>query len=201
MLQAPAPRLILASGSAARQAALRAAGLHFEIRVAPIDEAGVKQAAIAHGASAEDTALNLASRKAAHIDAPDALVIGADQLLVCQDMWFDKPKNLAAARTQLQFLRGKTHTLVTAIVCFQGGLRVWQHVARPQLHMREFSDAFLEAYLLAEADDLLVSVGAYRLESLGVHLFDAIEGEQTAILGLPIPQLLGFLRGYGAVLH
>jgi septum formation protein len=88
---------------------------------------------------------------------------------------------------------------VTSVLCRRDGQRVWQHVARPRLTMRPFSDAFLDAYLDAEGAHVTQSVGAYRLEGLGVHLFDRIEGEHAAILGLPLLPLLGFLRQAGVL--
>ena len=152
--------------------------------------------------SRDEAALILAYAKAEFVarSAPDALVIGADQLLVCDEAWFDKPPDIAAARTHLQRLRGRRHELVTALVCHRGGQRIWQHVAKPRLTMRDFSDAFLESYLAAEGEALLSSVGAYRLEGHGAQLFDAIEGDQPAILGLPLLPLLGFLRQHGVLL-
>ncbi len=194
MLQADAPTLILASQSTARAALLHAAGLRFEARPAHIDEAAIKDACRAEGLDPADAALTLADLKAQRIRDPDTLVIGADQLLVCDGAWFDKPADAAAARAHLQALRGRAHTLVTAVVCRRGGQAVWQHVATPRLHMRAVSDAFLDAYLAAEGDALLSCVGAYRLEGRGIHLFDRIEGEHSAILGLPLLPLLGFLR-------
>ena len=181
---------------------LQGAGLRFETRVAGVDEAAIKEAAQAEGIPAEDAALMLADAKAERVaaQAPDALVIGADQLLVCEGAWFDKPPDMTAARTHLQRLRGRQHELVTALVCHRGGQRIWQHVAKPRLAMREFSDAYLEAYLAAEGEALLSSVGAYRLESHGAQLFDRIEGDQPAILGLPLLPLLGFLRQHGVLL-
>jgi len=86
---------------------------------------------------------------------------------------------------------------VTAAVCRRGERRLWQTVAAPTLIMRDFSDAFLAAYLIVEAEHLTATVGAYRLEGPGMHLFAAIEGEYAAILGLPLLELLDFLRGYG----
>ncbi len=199
--QAESPRLILASASASRRALLEQAGLRFEARAAHIDEAAVKRAGRAEGATADDTALLLADLKARRIarTAGDALVIGCDQLLVCDGAWFDKPSDVAGARRQLRTLRGQTHTLVTAVLCLRDGQRVWHHVARPKLTMRGFSDAFLEAYLAAEGEALTTTVGAYRLEGLGVHLFDAVEGGHAAILGLPLLPLLGFLRQHGVL--
>lgn len=199
-LQADAPKLILASGSASRRALLRAAGLRFDSVSPDIDEAMVKRATRVAGGTAEQAALALASLKAAAIGDPDALILGCDQILVCDGVWFDKPANLEAARRQLLDLRGRMHTLATAIVCRFRGEGVWRHVETPTLTMRGFSTAFVEAYVHAEGAALLASVGAYRVEGLGIHLFERIEGDHHAILGLPLAKLLEFLRGRGVVL-
>ncbi len=201
MLQAAMPELILASASAARRTLLERAGLQFTATAAAIDEAAVKQAAQREGAAADDTALLLAALKAKRIARrhPAALVIGCDQLLVCGDRWFDKPRDIEEARAQLTALRGRSHTLMTAVLCLRDGQRLWQHVARPRLTMRGFSDAFLDAYLAAEGEGLCATVGAYRLEGRGVHLFDAVAGEHAAIVGLPLLPLLGFLRQHGVL--
>ncbi len=201
MLQAAEPAIILASASTARRAVLEAAGLRFEPRAAAIDEAGVKASARAEGMSAVETAILLAEMKAERVarHAPAALVIGCDQLLVCDGEWFDKPVDVAEARAQLRRLRGRTHELVTAVVCLRDGERIWHHVARPRLTMRGFSEAFLEAYLDVEARHVMSTVGAYRLEAVGAQLFDAVEGEQAAILGMPLLPLLGFFRQHGVL--
>lgn len=206
-LQAAVPPLILASASVARRAVLEDAGLVFAARASAVDEDAIKQSARAEGLSAAETALLLADAKAARIAArePEALVIGADQMLVCpingEERWFDKPPDLAAARGHLQSLRGREHRLVTAIVCWRHGGRIWQHVAVPRLSMRAFSDAFLEAYVAAEGERLLTSVGAYRLEGPGAQLFSRVEGEHAAVLGVPLLALLGFLRDHGVLLR
>jgi septum formation protein len=194
-------RLILASQSRFRAGLLAAAGVAVETMPAHVDEADVKQAARAEGASAEDTALLLASLKAERIARrhPEALVIGGDQMLVCEGTWFDKPPDMAAARAQLLALRGKAHTLVTAVLCQRGDQRVWQHIARPRLLMRDFSEAFLDQYLALEGEVLTTTVGAYRVEGPGLQLFDRIEGEHSEIVGLPMLALLGFLRQHGVL--
>ena len=195
-LQVADPRLVLASASASRRALMTAAGLTFTARAAAIDEGAIKAGAQAEGFSADDTAILLAELKAQRVarSEPDALVIGSDQLLVCAEAWFDKPEDVAGARAQLLALRGKAHVLVTAVVCWRGGERIWHHVAKPRLVMRDFSEEFLDDYLAQEGEAVTTSVGAYRLEGMGMHLFDAISGEHAAILGLPMMALLGFLR-------
>lgn len=200
-IQRPAPALILASSSTARAALLREAGLRFDVEPAAVDEAEARSAAAAEGASAGEAAMWLAEMKARRVSGrhPDAVVIGADQILVCEQVWFEKPVDLAAARQHLLALRGRTHVLATAVLCFVAGQRVWQHLAQPRLGMRMFSEGFVDVYLAAEGDRVLSSVGAYRLEGLGVHLFERIEGEHSAILGLPLLPLLGFLRQHGVL--
>jgi septum formation protein len=170
-LQQPQPRLVLASSSASRRAVLAAAGLAFEAVPAAVDEAALKESAQAEGIGPEDAAIMLAEAKAERVARrmPEALVIGGDQLLVCamedgRDRWFDKPADMAAARAHLLALRGRTHRLVGGTVAWRGGTRIWQDVTTSRLTMRAFSDEFLDAYLAAEGEAILASVGAYRLE-------------------------------------
>ncbi len=200
-LQAAEPPLVLASSSATRAGLLRAAGLAFEIVAPRVDEARVKDSARAEGLAAEECALLLAELKAkrASDERPEALVIGADQLLVCDGGWFDKPNDGEEAKRQLAALAGRTHALVTAVVCMRGGVQVWHHVAAPRLTMRALSPATIEAYVAAAADAVTRSVGGYALEELGIRLFSAIGGEHAAILGLPLLPLLGFLRQHGVL--
>ena len=191
------PELVLASASAIRRALLAAAGLRFEAIATDLDEAAVKRQARSQNASAESTALRLALLKAQRVHRPGALVLGCDQILVCDGSWYDKPDSLAAARAQLIALRGRTHTLATAVVATCDGAEIWRHVTMPSLTMRAFSEACLDWYLAADGQALLSSVGAYRLEGMGVHLFEAVQGEHSAILGLPMLPVLGFLRSCG----
>lgn len=193
--------LILASASPVRARLLTNAGLQIQVEPSEVDEAALKQVFRAEGRAAIDCALALAETKARRIAGRRnrALVIGADQILVCGGIWFDKPSDIADARSQLQLLRGRTHELATAVCVVQNGTRLWHTVSRPSLTMRAFGDTFLEQYLAAEGAAVLGSVGAYRLEARGVQLFEQIEGDHFAILGLPLLELLGFLRDRGCV--
>jgi septum formation protein len=193
--------LILASASAARASLLQQAGISFRIEPTAIDEGELKTIARRRGNDAAECALALALAKATDVCLRNrgALVIGADQILVLEDDWFDKPPDQAAARQQLQMLRDRTHELVTAACVVRDGTGLWQTVSRPRLTMRDFSEAFLDAYVAAEGDRILGSVGAYRLEGPGVQLFSGITGDYFAVLGLPLLELLGFLRSCGAL--
>jgi septum formation protein len=193
--------ILLASASPARAALLTAAGLDLAVVPAGIDEAAVKRSAREASLPAIGCALRLAECKALQVarSHPGALVIGADQILVAGETWFDKPADLAAARRQLLALRGMTHELATAVCVVRGGDRLWHGQSVPRLTMRRFSDAFLDAYLAAEGTAVLGSVGAYRLEGRGSQLFSRIEGDYFAILGLPLLELFAFLRRRGAV--
>jgi septum formation protein len=201
-MAAMAEPIILASASTARARLLDAAGVPFTIQPAAIDEERIKNASREAGSSAMTCALALAVEKARDVSArhPEALVIGADQILVAGDEWFDKPTNLAEARAQLQLLRGRTHVLATAACVVRGDKQLWHATCAPEITMRSFSEAFLDRYIAAEGDALLGSVGAYRLEGLGVQLFERMIGDHFAVLGLPLLELLDFLRSRGALL-
>lgn len=192
-------KLVLASGSAIRRTLLENAGLTFSVLSSSVDEEPLKKAGRAEGAAPQTVALRLAEAKALSVSCPGAFVIGADQMLSCKGDWYDKPADLNAARQQLFSLRGQTHTLHTAVVVCRNGQVLWQHVSEPNLTMRPFSDAFLEAYLAEEGEECLYSVGAYRIEGPGLHLFARMEGDQTAILGLPLLPLLEGLREMGVL--
>ncbi len=194
----PIPRLILASISASRKSMLRGAGVVFEALPSGVDEAKLKSG-FSGSPDALASALALAKANAVSARHPEALVIGADQLLVCDDKIYDKPRNLAEAGAHLQALSGRTHHLLTSVCLVQGGAQQWLHAEQATLTMRALSDDFLAAYLTAEAAEILRCVGAYRLEGLGAQLFTRIEGDYFTVLGLPLLALLGALRARGVL--
>jgi septum formation protein len=148
-----------------------------------------------------DLAQSLAAAKAISVanQMPDALVIGADQVLNLSGKAFDKPGSRDEARRHLLELRGLPHVLETAICCARDGKVLWDHLERATLTMRAFSESFLDEYLDHMGSDVTTSVGAYKLEGLGAQLFDNIEGDYFTILGLPLLPLLDYLRRQGAL--
>ena len=195
------PPVILASASAIRATVLRNAGVAIEVIPASLDEAAIKAEHRAKQASADACALALAEAKARVVARahPHALVIGADQMLECDDAWLDKPGDLAHAASQLRALSGKTHALVPAVVVVRDDTVLWRHVERARLTMRRLGDGFINRYLAMAGEAATRTVGAYELEGLGVQLFQHIDGDHFAILGLPLLPLLGFLRQHGVV--
>jgi nucleoside triphosphate pyrophosphatase len=200
--RAAAPAVILASASPARARLLRAAGVEVTQRPAAIDEEAVRAALQAEGVGPGDAAAALAELKAGRVAdrAPaDVIVLGADQILSCDDAWLAKPADLADARAQLEQLAGRRHELATAAVGFRNGARIWHQLTVARLWLRPCSSGFLDAYLQAVGAAALTSVGAYQIEGLGAQLFARIEGDPFAIQGLPLLEVLEFLRAQGVL--
>ncbi len=178
---------------------LEAAGVSFDPVDATLDEEEAKAGLIATGFEPRDLAEMLAEMKAQSAGAPaDALVLGADQVLERDDgSMLSKPRSRAEAAEQLRLLSEATHYLHSAAVLTQAGERVWGHSETVALTVRSLSEAFIAAYLDAEYDAVRWNVGAYRIEGLGVQLFEAVSGSHFAILGLPLLPLLDVLRSRG----
>ena len=194
-------RIVLASRSAPRAAILAGAGVAFEVVGSSVDEAALKARLLGEGLGPREIADHLAEAKASQVSAhePDAIVFGADQTLDLDGVLFDKAADLAQARERLTILRGRTHRLHCAVAAAKGGTVVWRVSESPTLTMRDFSDVFLDGYLELGARALLGSVGCYLLEGEGAQLFERIEGDYFAVLGLPLLPVLDFLRREGAL--
>lgn len=192
-------RLLLASKSAARRHMLEAAGVKFETVEAELDEEAAKAGLWGAGFDARGVAEELAQLKALSVPAVEGdLVLGSDQTLERGDgTLLGKPASRDEALGQLLSLSGATHHLHSAAVVAENGEAIWWRCETVALTMRPLSDAFLEAYLDREYEQIRWSVGGYRIEGPGAQLFDRIEGSHFAILGMPLLPLLGYLRERG----
>ena len=189
--------LILASQSPARQMLLANASITFEAIPAEIDERAIQ---LASGLSAPgEVAALLAREKAISVSSrhPGQFVVGADQTLALDQQLFSKPAGRAEAALQLRALAGRSHELHSATAVARDGEILFENVSVARMTMRPLDGAAIRAYLDAAGEAVTSSVGAYQLESLGVHLFERIEGDHFTILGLPLLPLLKFLRSQG----
>ena len=201
MTPASAPQLTLASKSPARAQVLTGAGVAFRTAGSGVDEDVVKAERLAAGEGPAAIAAELARAKAVAVSRrTPGLVIGADQTLDLDGRLYDKAESLEEARARLDMLRGRPHLLHAAVAVAEGGEVVWEELVSPRLTMRDFSSDFLDAYLAAEGEALLGSVGCYRLEGPGAQLFAAIEGDYFSILGLPLMGLFPYLRSRGVLI-
>lgn len=191
--------IVLASTSLTRQTMLKNAGVPFTAMSPAVDE----RALVADHPDWKpaEIAVKLAEAKAIDVSLriPDAIVIGADQVLALGDRIFSKPRDQQECRRHLMELRDKTHSLISGIVCARNGKPTWTLSDEALLTMRNFSDAFMDSYLDAIGNDCTTSVGGYKIEGRGLQLFETVKGDHFTILGLPLIPLLNYLRRDGEI--
>lgn len=193
--------IVLASKSEIRATLLRNAGLIFEVDPPRVDEAALVASLVSEAAAPRDIADALAEAKARKVSSrrPDALVIGCDQVLDHGGQILMKPRTEDEAVRQITALRGGLHKLLSAVVVYDAGVPQWRHVGQVRLTMHDVSDAWIAAYVARNWDSIRHSVGAYKLEEEGVRLFSRVEGDYFTVLGLPLLDLLSYLRLRGTV--
>lgn len=189
--------LLLGSSSRFRQSLLQSTGISFEVRTSPVDEKTIlandpRQLALAR-AEAKGGAVAQAN--------PGCLVIGADQVLGFHGKSYDKAVDRTEARLRLQEFSGQTHFLHSAFSLsfrsenWNAPQFLYGEVVDVGMTMRSLTAAEIEAYL--DTDEWQGVVGCYQFENRGVNLFDRVSGDSSAIIGLPLPQLLAALRSLG----
>lgn len=187
--------IVLASKSASRQAMLRAAGVAFEAVPADLDEREIESGMA--GANAVGVALALAGAKAEAIARamPGRLVLGSDSLVEVEGRRFDKPRSREEAAEHLRHFSGREMHLHSAAALAREGRTLWRHAALARLSVRPLSASFIETYLDTEWPEVSHCVGVFRIEAMGPQLFEAIDGDQFTVLGMPLLAVLEALRG------
>ena len=188
--------IILASKSQARARLLSAAKVDFTQIIPLIDEESVKASAMDQAAHPKDVCDLLAQMKAQKVSSKelDAFVVGCDQVLEVNGEILSKPADALAAYQQLRQLKDRQHCLFTAACVFHQGRAVWRHVSTSRLRMYDVSDEYLKEYVARNWPEISQCVGSYQIEGEGVRLFSRVDGDMFSIQGLPLLELLDYLR-------
>ena len=191
--------LVLASASASRRRMLEAAGVRFQVSAADLNEDALTADLQSKGADAAGIAMGLAEQKAMAVSRrmPGDVVLGADSVLALGAELIGKCRDLMELKALLRKMSGKTHHLISAAALARDGAVFWRHSDMARLTMRRFSDSFLDAYVAAEGQAVLSSVGGYYYEGRGVQLFEHVAGDSFTIQGLPLLPVLAGLRAEG----
>lgn len=188
--------IVLASQSKIRALMLENARVPFVQTAARIDEEAIRSSLSADGVSSRDQADALADLKAGKVsnNYPDKFVVGSDQILDLNGKALGKAESPDALKAQLADLSAKRHSLFSAVVVYEAGKPVWRYIGEARLTMHPLSDAFIDDYVVRNWDEVRFSVGGYHIENEGIRLFSRIQGSYFDILGLPLPELLSYLR-------
>lgn len=192
----PTPKIILASASPRRAALLQQIGLPFCLCPSGLDEDGVSPEA--GGENPETRACRLARAKAEVVAGRigRGLIIGADTIVVCEDIVFGKPRAAEEARAILLRLAGRTHRVITGVAVVEAETkRIEVAAAITSVQMRDFDSQEAAAYIAT--GEPLDKAGAYAIQGRGALLVEEIEGDYTNVVGLPIPTLAELLRRFG----
>ena len=194
-------QLVLASSSLARSQVLNNAGVVHEILSPQIDEDSVKVAMLADGYSHRDIADKIADMKARKVSLQraESYVLGCDQVLSFAGSLYSKPETKFNLETQLRDMSGKTHQLISAAVIYKDMQPIWRHVGVATLSMDSLSGSVIEKYVEKNWDTIKFCVGGYEIERRGVQLFNEIQGDYFCILGLPLLEIMNFLKVRGVL--
>ena len=188
----PSEPIILASGSESRRIMLEDAGLDFKVISSEVNEDILKQQMIEMPFEEQVVKLAMAKAKEVSEQNQDHIIIGGDQMCVCNNSIFDKPGSVEKAIKNLQVLSGTTHYQYSGVCIFKNGEMLWDYYEVVEMNMHKLSDAEIKNYVKLE--NPIHAAGAYKFESLGCNLFSSVSGSSFTIRGMPLLPLLRKLR-------
>ena len=189
-------KIVLASKSKVRKKILEKNNINPEVIVSNIDEEEVKKALLAEGASPLIISKNLAELKSIKVSSqhPDRLVLGADSVVSLDNELINKPKSREEALKILKRLNNSKHYLISSVCISKNGSMIWNHSDQSELKMKNFKDEELVKYLDKIKTEILLAYGVYQVEADGLDLFEYIKGDHDSIMGLPIKQIMNYIK-------
>ena len=191
-------KIILASKSNVRKKILQKNNINPEVIVSNIDEDEAKKSLLVEGASPLIISKNLAELKSIKVSRknPDRLVLGADSVVSLNEQLINKPKSREEALTILKKLNNSKHYLISSVCISKNGSMIWNHSDQSELKMKNFKDEELVKYLEKIKTEILLAYGVYQVEAEGLDLFEYIKGDRDSIMGLPIKQIMNYIKNY-----
>ena len=191
-------KIILASGSGVRKKILDKYNVESDVVVSNVDEEQVKEALLSENATPLIISKNLAEIKSTKVSSknPDRLVLGADSVISLNNKLINKPKSRKEALEILKELNNSKHYLISSVCISKNGAMIWNHSDQSELKMKNFKEEKLIEYLDRIKTETLLMYGVYQVEADGLNLFEYIKGDQDSIMGLPIKQIMNYIKQY-----
>tara|TARA_B100000780_G_scaffold276010_1_gene243779 strand:+ start:210 stop:791 length:582 start_codon:yes stop_codon:yes gene_type:complete len=189
-------KIILASKSGVRKIILEKNNVNCTVIPSNIDEDQVKDSLLAAGANPMLISKNLAELKSIKISSkhPDELVLGADSVISLNNKLINKPNTREESLKILRELNGSTHYLITSVCISKNGSMVWNFTDQSELKMKKLSEDQLANYLKKIKTETLLAYGVYQVEAGGLELFESVNGNMDSIMGLPIKQVIDYIK-------
>ena len=191
-------KLILASQSGVRKKILDKYKIENEVIVSNLDEDEVKESLLAEGANPLSVSKNLAELKSIKVSNknPERLVLGADSVISLNDELINKPNSREEAFQILKKLNNSKHYLISSVCISKNGSMIWNHTDTSELKMKDLSEKDLSVYLSKIATQTLLAYGVYQIEADGLDLFEYVKGDKDSIMGLPIKEIINYMKHY-----
>ena len=189
-------KIILASSSGVRKEILDKHNIESEVVVSNVDEEQVKESLLSEKATPLIISKNLAELKSIKVSNknPDRLVLGADSVISLNNKLITKPKSRKEALEILKDLNNSKHYLISSVCISKNGAMIWNYSDQSELKMKNFEEEELVRYLDKIETKTLLAYGVYQVEADGFDLFEYIKGDQDSIMGLPMKQIMNYIK-------